>query len=56
MEARADGDGVVLDGEKVLVMDAAAADFFLVATADGRRHMVERGADGVTVTPRPRST
>ena len=49
MEARADGDGVVLDGEKVLVIDAAGADFFLVATADGRRHLVERGADGVTV-------
>ncbi len=51
MEAKADGDGVVLDGEKTLVMDAASADFFLVATADGRRHLVERGADGVTVTP-----
>jgi alkylation response protein AidB-like acyl-CoA dehydrogenase len=51
MEARDDGDGIVLDGEKVLVMDAAAADFLLVATADGRRHIVETGADGVTVTP-----
>ncbi|MGB7587631.1 MAG: acyl-CoA dehydrogenase family protein [Solirubrobacterales bacterium] len=50
MEAKADGDGVVLDGEKVLVMDAAAADFLLVATADGRRHLVERDADGVSVT------
>jgi alkylation response protein AidB-like acyl-CoA dehydrogenase len=50
MEARADGDGVVLDGEKVLVMDAAAADFFLVATSDGRRHLVERDADGLTMT------
>jgi alkylation response protein AidB-like acyl-CoA dehydrogenase len=51
MEARAEGDGVVLEGEKVLVMDAAAADFFLVATADGRRHLIERGATGVTLTP-----
>jgi alkylation response protein AidB-like acyl-CoA dehydrogenase len=51
MEARADGDGVVLDGEKVLVMDAAAADFLLVATADGHRHVVESGAPGVTVAP-----
>ncbi len=51
MEAREDGGETVLDGEKVLVMDAAAADFFLVATADGRRHVVERGADGVAVTP-----
>jgi alkylation response protein AidB-like acyl-CoA dehydrogenase len=51
MEARADGDGVVLDGEKVLVMDASSADFFLVATSDGRRHLVERGTAGLTVTP-----
>src|SRR5260221_829949 len=50
MEAKADGDGVVIDGAKVLVMDAATADFFLVATSDGRRHLVERGADGVTVS------
>ncbi len=49
MEARADGDSVVLDGEKTLVLDAAGADFFLVATSDGRRHLVERDADGVSV-------
>jgi alkylation response protein AidB-like acyl-CoA dehydrogenase len=51
MEPRADGDGIVLDGEKVLVMDAAAADFFLVATSDGRRHVVERGAAGLSIAP-----
>ncbi|HEX7058859.1 MAG TPA: acyl-CoA dehydrogenase family protein [Solirubrobacterales bacterium] len=50
MEAKADGGAIVLDGEKVLVMDAAAADFLLVATADGRRHLVERDADGVSVS------
>ncbi len=50
LEAEETGDGIVLSGEKVLVMDAVSADFFLVATADGRRHIVERGADGVTVT------
>ncbi len=50
LEAKGDGDGIVLDGEKVLVMDATSADFFLVATSDGRRHLVERGADGITVT------
>jgi alkylation response protein AidB-like acyl-CoA dehydrogenase len=49
MQAEADGDGVVLSGEKVLVMDAAGADFFLVATADGHRHLVAADADGVTV-------
>jgi alkylation response protein AidB-like acyl-CoA dehydrogenase len=53
MEARESDGGVVLDGEKVLVMDAGAADFMLVATADGRRHIVERGQDGVTVTAEP---
>jgi alkylation response protein AidB-like acyl-CoA dehydrogenase len=53
MEGTADGDGIVLDGEKVLVADAAAADFFLVATADGRRHLVDAGADGVTVVAEP---
>jgi alkylation response protein AidB-like acyl-CoA dehydrogenase len=51
MEAKADGDEAVLDGEKILVQDAAAADFLLVATSDGRRHVVEREAAGVTVTP-----
>jgi alkylation response protein AidB-like acyl-CoA dehydrogenase len=51
MNAESDGDAVVLDGEKTLVMDAASADFFLVASADGRRHIVEKRAEGVTVTP-----
>jgi alkylation response protein AidB-like acyl-CoA dehydrogenase len=53
MEATADGDGVVLEGEKVLVPDAGSADFFLVATADGRRHLVDSGAAGLTVTAEP---
>ena len=53
MEARADGEGVVLDGEKALVADAASADFFLVATADGHRHLVAAGAEGVTVVLEP---
>jgi alkylation response protein AidB-like acyl-CoA dehydrogenase len=51
MEAQADGDGILLGGEKVLVMDAASADFFLVATADGRRHLVEADAEGVRAEP-----
>ena len=49
LEAKADGDAVVLDGVKVLVMDAASADFFLVSTSDGRRHMVAADAAGVTI-------
>jgi alkylation response protein AidB-like acyl-CoA dehydrogenase len=51
MAAEPAGDGVVLNGEKVLVADAASADFFLVATSDGRRHIVEKDAAGVTVVP-----
>jgi alkylation response protein AidB-like acyl-CoA dehydrogenase len=49
MRAEADGDGIVLNGEKVLVMDAAGADFFLVATADGHRHLVASDAAGLSV-------
>jgi alkylation response protein AidB-like acyl-CoA dehydrogenase len=49
MASGSDGDGTVLNGEKTLVMDAASADFFLVATADGHRHIVESTASGVTV-------
>ena len=51
MEAKADGSGVVLDGEKTLVLDATAVDFFLVATSDGRRHIVDSESGGVSVTP-----
>ena len=51
LEGEESGEGLVLNGEKTLVMDAASADFFLVATADGRRHIVERDAAGVTVSP-----
>ncbi|MDX6633670.1 MAG: hypothetical protein QOG26_1675, partial [Solirubrobacterales bacterium] len=53
LEAQPSDAGVVLDGEKVLVLDAGSADFFLVATADGARHIVERDADGITVTVEP---
>ena len=53
MEAKAGGDGVVLDGVKVLAPDAATADFFIVATSDGKRHLVDSGADGVTVMAEP---
>jgi len=51
MQAREADGGVTLDGEKVLVMDAGSADFLLVATSDGRRHLVDREQDGVSVTP-----
>jgi alkylation response protein AidB-like acyl-CoA dehydrogenase len=51
LTAEATDDGCVLNGEKTLVMDAASADFFLVAAADGSRHIVEKETDGLTVTP-----
>ncbi len=50
MESTSDGDGVVLNGEKVLVIDADTADFLIVATSDGRTHLVDTGAEGVTIT------
>jgi alkylation response protein AidB-like acyl-CoA dehydrogenase len=50
MKDEADGDAVVLNGKKELVADAAGAAFFLVATADGRRHIVPADADGVSVS------
>jgi alkylation response protein AidB-like acyl-CoA dehydrogenase len=53
MEADAGGEGVVLDGVKTMVLDAASADFFLVASSDGRRHLVERDAAGVSVSAEP---
>jgi alkylation response protein AidB-like acyl-CoA dehydrogenase len=49
MAADPAGDGIALNGEKTLVLDAASADFFLVSTADGRRHIVEKDAEGVSV-------
>jgi alkylation response protein AidB-like acyl-CoA dehydrogenase len=51
MKAESAGDGVVLNGKKELVADAAGAAFFLVATSDGRRHIVPADADGVSVSP-----
>jgi alkylation response protein AidB-like acyl-CoA dehydrogenase len=53
MAARSEGEEIVLDGEKVLVIDAASADFFLVASADGRRHVVASDAAGVSVSEEP---
>jgi len=47
------GDGYVLSGEKLFVLDAATADFFIVGATGDRRFIVERDAAGVTVTPTP---
>jgi alkylation response protein AidB-like acyl-CoA dehydrogenase len=47
---RANG-GYVLSGEKLFVLDAARADFFIVGAADDRRFIVERDADGLSIAP-----
>ena len=52
LAAKPNGAGVVLSGEKVQVLDAAAADLFVVAWRGGLA-VVERNAKGVTVTPTP---
>jgi alkylation response protein AidB-like acyl-CoA dehydrogenase len=38
---------------KVAVPDAGSADFLIVSGADGRHHLVEREAEGVTIEPEP---
>jgi alkylation response protein AidB-like acyl-CoA dehydrogenase len=47
---RADG-GYVLNGEKLFVLDAATADFFIVGAAGDQRFIVEGDADGVSMAP-----
>jgi alkylation response protein AidB-like acyl-CoA dehydrogenase len=49
---RANG-GYVLNGEKLFVLDAATADFLIVGASEGRRFIVDREADGLTVVPTP---
>ena len=53
MAAEQSDGGITLSGEKLLVMDAGSADFLLVATADGRRHIVDRDQDGLEITAEP---
>lgn len=54
LRGRRDGDGFVLDGEKLFVPDAASADLFVVAFRTGDAPdalslaVIERGAKGVT--------
>jgi alkylation response protein AidB-like acyl-CoA dehydrogenase len=43
--------GDTLSGEKTLVLDAGAADFFLVATADGGRHVATLPGSGEDYHP-----
>lgn len=52
LSAKPHGAGVVLSGEKVQVLDAGAADLFVVAYPGGLA-VVERNATGVTVETTP---
>jgi alkylation response protein AidB-like acyl-CoA dehydrogenase len=45
--------GYVLSGEKLFVLDAATADFFIVGATGDRRFIVEPGAAGVSIVPTP---
>jgi alkylation response protein AidB-like acyl-CoA dehydrogenase len=49
---RANG-GWTLSGEKLFVLDAETADFLIVGGTEGRRFIVERGAEGMTVQQTP---
>ncbi len=53
LEAQSGDGGVTLNGEKVMVLDAGAADFLLVATADGKRQIVETEQSGVSINQEP---
>jgi alkylation response protein AidB-like acyl-CoA dehydrogenase len=45
--------GWVLNGEKLFVLDAGIADFLVVGATEGRRFIVERDAEGVSIEQTP---
>jgi alkylation response protein AidB-like acyl-CoA dehydrogenase len=53
LEPEETNGGWVLNGEKLFVLDADRADFLIVGASEGRRFIVDRDADGVTVIPTP---
>lgn len=53
LEPEKTGDGWTLNGEKLFVLDAEIADFLIVGATGGRRFIVERDADGVSITQTP---
>ena len=53
LEPESANGGFKLNGEKLFVLDAGTADFFIVGAKGDRRFIVERDAPGVTVTPTP---
>jgi alkylation response protein AidB-like acyl-CoA dehydrogenase len=53
LEPERTSGGYVLNGEKLFVLDAETADFLIVGASGDRRFIVDRDAEGVTVTPTP---
>ena len=53
LEPESAGGGYVLRGEKLFVLDAATADFFVVGASGDRRFIVARDTPGVSITPTP---
>jgi alkylation response protein AidB-like acyl-CoA dehydrogenase len=53
LEPESAAGGRVLRGEKLFVLDAATADFFVVGATGDRRFIVERDAPGVSIEPTP---
>jgi len=53
LEPESAGGGYVLRGEKLFVLDAATADFFVVGASGDRRFIVARDAPGVSIAPTP---
>ena len=53
LEPESAGGGYSLSGEKVFVLDAATADFFIVGATGDRRFIVERDAEGLELVPTP---
>jgi alkylation response protein AidB-like acyl-CoA dehydrogenase len=53
LEPESSNGSYTLNGEKLFVLDAATADFFVVGAKGDRRFIVDRDAPGVTITPTP---
>jgi alkylation response protein AidB-like acyl-CoA dehydrogenase len=53
LEPTKSGSGWTLNGEKLFVLDAEIADFFVVGATGGRRFIVDRDATGVTIAQTP---
>jgi alkylation response protein AidB-like acyl-CoA dehydrogenase len=51
LEPQASNGGWRLDGQKLFVMDADRADFFIVGASGHRRFLVDRDAAGLSVAP-----